>query len=92
MIVRILGEGQYEISPEKLPDLNEIDREVERAIGARDEAAFREALARLLAEVHEGGTRLPDDVFTESDLVLPGPDAGLDEVAAMLDEEGLLPG
>jgi hypothetical protein len=92
VIVRVLGEGQYEISPDKLPDLNEIDAQVERAIKARDEDAFREALARLLAEVHEGGTRLGDDVFVESDLVLPGPDAGLDEVAAMLDEEGLLPG
>jgi hypothetical protein len=92
VIVRVLGEGQYEISPEKLPDLNEIDVEVERAIKARDEDGFRQALARLLAEVHEGGTLLGDDVFVESDLVLPGPDAGLDEVAAMLDEEGLLPG
>jgi hypothetical protein len=92
VIVRILGEGQYRIAPEKLPDLNEIDREVEQAIAARDEAAFRDALGRLLAEVHEGGTPLADDVFVESDLVLPGPDAGLDDVAAMLDDEGLLPG
>lgn len=92
MIVRILGQGQYRISPEQLPDLNEIDREVERAVAARDEAAFRDALGRLIAEVHEGGTPLADDVFVESDLVLPGPDAGLDDVAAMLDDEGLLPG
>jgi len=92
MIVRILGEGQYEVSPERLPDLNEIDRAVEAAIEARDETSFRDALVRLVGEVREGGTPLADDVFVESDLVLPGPEATLDEVAAMLDEEGLLPG
>jgi hypothetical protein len=92
VIVRVLGEGQYEISPDKLPDLNEIDVEVERAVTEGDEDAFRQALGRLLAEVHAGGTRLADDVFVESDLVLPGPDATLSEVAAMLDDEGLLPG
>jgi hypothetical protein len=92
VIVRILGQGQYRISPEQLPDLNDIDREVEQAIAAGDEVAFRDALGRLLAEVHGGGEPLADDVFVESDLVLPGPDAGLDDVAAMLDDEGLLPG
>jgi PspA-Associated protein len=92
MIVRILGEGQYEVAPERLPDLNEIDRAVEAAIEARDETSFRDALVRLVGEVREGGTPLADDVFVESDLVLPGPEATLDEVAAMLDEEGLLPG
>jgi hypothetical protein len=92
MIVRILGEGQYEVSPDQLPDLNEVDRLVERAIQQGDEEGFRSALARLLTEVHEGGTQLGEDVFVESDLVLPGPDATLEEVAAMLDDEGLLPG
>jgi hypothetical protein len=92
VIVRVLGEGQYEINPDQLRDLNEIDAQVERAVTTGDEDAFRTALGHLLAEVHAGGTRLADDVFVESDLVLPGPDASLAEVAAMLDDEGLLPG
>lgn len=92
MIVRIMGEGQYQISPEQLPDLNELDTAVEKAIAAGDHEAFRQALTTLLAEVHEGGHPVPDDVFVESDLVLPGADATLEEVAAMLDDEGLLPG
>lgn len=92
MIVRIMGEGQYEISPDQLPDLNELDTAVEQAIAAGDEGSFRTALTRLLAEVHQGGTPVADDVFVESDLVLPGADATLEEVAAMLEDEGLLPG
>lgn len=92
MIVRILGEGQYEIAAEQLSDLNELDSHVEHAINVGDEAEFREALGRLLAEVHEKGTPVADDVFVESDLVLPPSDATLEEVKEMLSDEGLLPG
>ncbi len=92
MIVRILGEGQYEIDAEQLPDLNELDRAVEHAIEVGDEDEFRDALGRLLSEVHAGGTPVADDVFVQSDLVLPAGDATLEDVKAMLSDEGLLPG
>ncbi len=92
MIIRILGEGQYQVDAEKIADLNELDSAVEHAIGAGDVEEFRTALTRLLAEVHEYGTPVADDVFTESDLVLPAADATLDDVKAMLSDEGLLPG
>jgi hypothetical protein len=92
MIIRILGEGQYEVDAEKLADLNDLDRAVEHAIGVGDVEEFRTALRRLLAEVHEFGTPVADDVFTESDLVLPPSDATLDDVKEMLTDDGLLPG
>lgn len=92
MIVRILGEGQYEIAAEQLADLNELDAHVEHAIEVGDEDEFRQALDRLLTEVHEKGTPVADDVFVESDLVLPPSDATLEEVKEMLSDEGLLPG
>jgi cell fate (sporulation/competence/biofilm development) regulator YlbF (YheA/YmcA/DUF963 family) len=92
MIVRILGEGQYEIDAAKLADLNELDKAVEHAIKVDDQLEFRQALTRLLTEVHEKGVPVADDVFTESDLVLPPSDATLAEVTQMLSDEGLLPG
>lgn len=92
MIVRVLGEGQFEIEAEQLPDLNQLDQAVEHAINVGDEDEFRRALGRLLAEVHESGRPVADDVFVESDLVLPGSDATLSEVKQMLSGEGLLPG
>jgi hypothetical protein len=92
VIIRILGEGQWEVDAAKLADLNELDRHVEHAIKVSDNIEFREALTRLLTEVHEEGTPVPDDVFIESDLVLPPSDATLEDVKAMLSDEGLLPG
>jgi len=92
MIIRILGEGQYELDAEKLTDLNDLDRAVEHAITVGDVEEFRTALTRLLAEVHEFGTPVAGDVFTESDLVLPPSDATLDDVKEMLTDDGLLPG
>ncbi len=92
MIIRILGEGQYEVDAAKLADLNDLDGAVEHAISVGDVEEFRTALTRLLSEVHEYGSPVADDVFVESDLVLPAADATLDEVKAMLSDEGLLPG
>ena len=46
MIVRILGEGQYDLSDDAVSTLNDLDAQVESAIEASDEAAFHEALAR----------------------------------------------
>lgn len=92
MIIRILGEGQFELDAEKLADFNELDEAVEHAINVGDAEEFRGALTRLLTEVHEMGTPVADDVITESDLVLPAADSTLEEVKEMLSEEGLLPG
>lgn len=92
MIVRILGEGQYDVSDDALDRLNQLDGEVERAVEAGDEDAFRVALAALLDGVRTAGVPHPADSLDESDLILPPGDADLDEVRALMDDEGLIPG
>lgn len=92
MIVRILGEGQLELDDSHLEELNALDAAVEKAVSGGDEDAFREALAALVAGVRSAGTPLPDEEITDSDLILPPPDATLDEVREMLSDDGLIPG
>jgi hypothetical protein len=92
MIVRILGEGQWEVSEEHLTELNRLDSEVEAAVEAGDDAAFSQSLAALLDSIRTLGSRLPDDTLHDSDLILPPADASIDEVRHMLDDEGLIPG
>ncbi|MFF6833311.1 hypothetical protein ACFY84_15755 [Streptomyces sp. NPDC012438] len=92
MIMRILGEGQYEITEEHLAPLNELDSALQAAADAGDEAAFASALSALLDAVRSLGTPLPDERITPSDLVLPDEATSLAQVRELLSDEGLIPG
>lgn len=92
MIVRILGEGQFDVPEQALTRLNELDAAVEAAVEAGDEETFRSSLAALLDGVRADGTAHEVDSLDESDLILPMADAQLDEVRAMLNDDGLIPG
>ena len=91
MIVRILGEGQWELDEAHLEALNALDTSVEQAIDAGDQAAFTRGLVALLDVVRQQGTRLEDDSLMDSDVILPMSDASLEEVRALLTDEGLVP-
>jgi hypothetical protein len=92
VIVRILGEGQFDVPDDKVETLNELDSAVETAVETGDADAFTRALGSLLAGVrasavpHEAGT------LDSSDLILPPADASLEEVRDLLSGDGLIPG
>jgi hypothetical protein len=92
VIVRILGEGQFDVSDDSLDRLNELDAAVEAAVESGDVETFRGALAALLDGVRSVGTPHDAESLDESDLILPMADAELDEVKAMLNDDGLIPG
>ena len=94
MIIRILGEGQYDVADHALDRLNELDTALEAAVDAGDETAFPAALAGLLDGVRSVGVAHAADSLDESDMILPPADATIDEVRALLDEsaDGLIPG
>lgn len=92
MIVRILGEGQFEVSDETLGSLNEVDARLQSAVEAGDTAGFDGALNELLGMVRSSGGRCSDDYLGPSDHVLPGEGSTLEEVRDLLGDEGLLPG
>jgi PspA-Associated protein len=92
VIVRILGEGQYDLSDDAVTALNQLDATVESAIDAGDEERFRDALASLLDGVRTAGVPTDAETLAPSDLILPMSDATLDEVRDMLSGDGLIPG
>ncbi|MCH1868187.1 hypothetical protein [Nocardioides sp. CFH 31398] len=92
MIVRILGEGQFDVADDRIDTLNELDDAVEAAIAADDEAAFTTAFAALLEAVRVSAAPHAADALDASDLVLPPADASMGEVREMLAEDGLIPG
>ena len=92
MIVRISGEGQFEVPDGHLEELNRLDDDLTKAVDAGDEAQFKTALEALLGSVRTAGQELPDDFIGPSDLVLPSPEATIHEVREVLGDEGLIPG
>ncbi|WP_308189734.1 hypothetical protein [Nocardioides sp. cx-169] len=92
LIVRILGEGQYDVADSALDTLNELDATLEAAVETGDEATFREALNALLDGVRGQGVAHPLDSLDESDLILPPADATIEQVRELLADDGLIPG
>ncbi len=92
MIVRILGEGQYDVADESMEALNVLDAGLESAIEAGDQAAFEAALTALLDGVRTAGSTLDDEALDASDLILPPADASIEDVRELLTGDGLIPG
>ncbi len=92
MIVRILGEGQLELPDSAAEELSQLDAALESAVERNDEAAFRPALAALLAKVRQVGSPTDADDLRPSELIIPRQDAPMDEVRKLLTDEGLIPG
>ena len=92
MIIRVLGEGQYDVSDGALASLNELDAAVEAAVDSGDDAAFATALTALLDGVRTLGVPRDAESLDESDLILPPADASVEDVRELLDDDGLIPG
>lgn len=92
MIVRIMGEGQVKLADSHFTELNTLDDELLAEMESGDEEGFRRTLVSLLDTVRRLGEPLPDEALEPSELILPGPDATLDEVKGLLGDDGLIPG
>ena len=92
MIVRIMGEGQLEVAQSHLAELNKLDDELLAEMESGDSPGFRRTLDALLGKVRELGEPLPDDSLEPPELILPAPDATLEDVRELLGDDGLIPG
>jgi hypothetical protein len=92
MIVRISGEGQYELPDEDAAQLNTLDNQAVAAVEAGDEAKFHELWKQMLVFVcEEKGRALDDDELVESDVILPPRDTTFEEAKSDFSGEGLIP-
>jgi hypothetical protein len=91
VIVRILGEGQFQVDADVAARLTALDAELDAAVQKQDDTAFRAALGAAVGLVRESGTTVPDDTFVTADYILPFSDASVDEVRKLL-ADGTLPG
>ena len=91
MIVRILGEGQYEVDEGAVERMHELDEGCEAALQEGDGERFHSCYTELLEHLRSSGSPLADDDLRASDLMLPPPDVTVDEARRDYSEHGLLP-
>ena len=87
MIVRILGEGQFELDASQAASLDELDKQLLAAFEADDEPAFHQVLGQLVKKVRSEGKPVAPDRFVPSDLAVPHETASLDELREFLASE-----
>ena len=91
MIVRLMGEGQFEVDDEVAKGLNDLDEKAGEAVERGDEEQLRVLLDRMAEAVRTNGSRVPDDDLRGSDAIVPPEDLSLDEAKQLFEGEGLIP-
>jgi hypothetical protein len=91
MIVRVSGEGQFQVPDEDGERLNELDNRVVAAVEQGDETGFRELWSQMIELVASDGNSLDEDELVESDVILPPRDISFEEAKREFTGEGLIP-
>jgi hypothetical protein len=91
VIVRVMGDGQYDVDSEVAKGLNELDEQAANALEAGDEQQLRELLRRMAEQVRANGARLPDEDLTPSEGIVPPDDLTLVEARELFEGDGLIP-
>jgi hypothetical protein len=91
MIVRISGEGQFELTDDAAERLNALDNEVVAAVEAGEEGRFAELFGELVAWIRDAGSPLADDDLRGSDVIVPPPDTSFEEARHEFTGDGLIP-
>jgi hypothetical protein len=84
VIVRVLGEGQFRIDDDTAAKLTALDKDLDAAVHAEDEAAFRLALTSAVELVRLHGEPVETEEFVTADYILPFSDATVAEVRKLL--------
>ena len=87
MIVRILGEGRYDVPEGDLPVIEQLDEQLNDAIELHDAERFSTTLNDLIQQIRHDGAPVADDDLSTSELVVPHEGSSLDEVKALLADE-----
>jgi len=91
MIVRLMGEGQYELEKKHIDEVNKIDNNIVKIINKGDEEVFRSEFKKLSEYVRKNGKRISDEVIKPSEIIIPPSDLTLDEAKRIFAGDGIFP-
>ncbi|MEM2933715.1 MAG: hypothetical protein QXL78_02190 [Methanocellales archaeon] len=92
MIIRIMGDQQYEVKSSIIDRLNKIDNKIVELVAKGDEKNFKKELSRMINLVRKKGKPLDPKVIVESQLIIPPEDLTLEEAKKIFSGEGIIPG
>jgi hypothetical protein len=90
VIVRISGQGQFELDDSAAKRLDQIDTQLTSAIEANDEESFRRFLKEAIGFVEQSGKPLDPTRVVPSNVIIPPDDITLSEARQFFTDEGLM--
>jgi hypothetical protein len=88
MIVRISGEGQFDLDDVATHRLEEMDRGLTAALHENQEQRFHQLLHETISYVRQSGRPVPHDQVVPSDVIVPPEDVTMDEAQQFFSDEG----
>lgn len=88
MIVRISGEGQYELNDSAAHRLEALDATLTEALHAGDEQRFHRDLREVMAFVRSEGKPVAPDQVVPSQVIIPPDDVTMDEARKFFSDDG----
>ena len=92
MIIRIMGEGQYNVKSSQFDKLNKIDNKIVEYVQKGDEKKYKKGLADLIGLIHREGIQLDNEDLIESDVIVPPADMTLEEARQVFRGTGIFKG
>ena len=89
MIIRIMGEGQYQASETLCDELNQIDNRIVTLVEEGKAEEFRKELAKLISEIKEKGEAIDAKEIVKSDIIVPPEDLSFEEAKAVFKGSGI---
>lgn len=90
MIIRVMGDGQYEVDSCLLDQINVIDNRIVDHVSQGRQKEFREDLNKLIKTVKENGKTLDPKEIVRSDVIVPPKDLTFEEAKNIFKGYGLI--
>jgi hypothetical protein len=91
VIVRLMGEGQYQVDDDLRAELDRLDETALEALEANDEERLDAILEEMATLVRSRGSELPPEDLHPSDAIIPPADLTLEETRELMSNGGLIP-
>ena len=92
MIIRIIGQGQFNVQSSLFDDLNKIDNKIVEYVQKGNDKNYKKSLAELIAMILHESKKVSDKELVESDIIVPPADMTIEEARQVFTGTGIFKG